>query len=1166
MADASNPTAVARDILERAALVHRFDPLDLMPPSLDPKIEAQALALVAQYATEVEFVDPRQPNQPTTLWRLNPPARRSQLNALASEQRLDAVLKNVRAPRDDMFARYLREALSGALKPDAVAAGDRDSAAIAADFAAEALGPEKGMPAREAAGKLRSLLSQKVDEQRSNTILGRRLIGRADEQKILDAFVASGEVPDQDRLPEPAKPMVTIRPYLLTGVLGAGKSALVADLVRRRRGYPTPADESEGLAGIVNTVVSTANAALSAAAALIVTPPKPPPPAPVVLLDFDRGAIALGGEFEWLAETTRQLGYGRSDLAKQLSDLRAGVRRHQAVADPTGKLAGQLAQATAELKNGLASALGKAGVSGETLVLVLDTFEEVLVRSPLGSSDEDNSGTLLGRILIWADSLATLEYEQKPVFAAVRVIASGREKLAFDAQGLGRWFIGHREIVDLKPEDAINFLRQRDTKGIFSGDRAKKAVERVGGHPLTLDLLVRFAQTLKREEIDATISKLDPNDVLASEVATRVLYSRILERFHHDFTKIDGVTPEMVRAVAHPGLVLRVITPELLREVICPACGIVDAKPETISALFERLSTQMWLVEPVPRKNAVRHRPDVRRLMLPMMAGDSSGQSQQIRTRIDGVHRRAAVWFDKQTNDSDAPVEALYHRAFLSDGSLQQALLTAGTDHARELCRRVAQSAGADIRVMPVANRALLRYHDVGAQRLSQEEFATLPPELKRQGEIESLEAATMQGTATAVSGVAGAANAGTIAGNITELVVVTKETLEDASIGLDAALPDGVPPVPQTGLEMIAPPVWMPGPQTPERLLDMIVDRELTARIGFAFNSGDFDTAARLGWEAIAGVSAFPDLSERLRVSDDPVMHWFWQTAMASLVVTRYLPPRDWLENCLRRFAASVDPRRGQISSAGVFFAAATTVALGGRLSPETVEACDHLATLFHRARSVETHCDLRVIALSKLWQAKLSLSNFEIRIPYSRLQLFAMALLGTSPTPPLDKAFFFSEDVRKSGITSRDADKFVMEPDFAVSLSTDWGDRIGPIVAGVAPEIHDSAIRALIGVDTSNEGALNTPINIMLQNARFWPVDLRPNDIPVRDRDRRAGMIAGAVVHADRCGLLPALLEAAQANQANVHLQRIALLARRYDDVRRRAYGRPDTDQRAL
>jgi hypothetical protein len=1152
------PDNIAREVLARAALVHKFDPLALIPKEVDPATEAKVLALIAQHATEVEYADPKHPEQVRTLWRLNPTTRRVQLARLVAENRLGDVLKQITPLNGDVFAGYLRDALNEKLKPDAVPEADRDSAAIAADYAAEARG-KAGTAARQAAASLRSLLSRQVELLRSNAILRGKLIGRTVEQAAINSYIESGVVPEADRLPDPAKPAIVVRPYLLTGTPGAGKSALVADFVRHRRGYPILDEVSRWLPRLTNsvgTLLSKAVAATSAATAAVgLTQIKPQMLRyePVVLLDFDRQEIALGGEFEWTAEATRQLGLSRPELEKALGDMRREIRRRPTT-DVDTKGATAAAAAAGDIKTGMATVFGQQGLTGATLVVVLDTFEEVLVRSSF-ASDQQIEGSLFGRLLMWADSLATLKAGETAVFSAVRVLVSGREKPDLEGDRLARWFIAHRVVGELDPESAVEFLRRHDSKRNFAGDRARAAVDAIGGHPLTLMLLELYARNLKPEEIDETIRDRKIGRIMGSEAATQSLYSRFLHRFHHDLQLGDGVTAEMVQAVAHPGLVLREITPDLLREVVCPACGLESVDPKTAQALFERLRGQVWLVENVPGRNAIRHRADVRRLMLPMMVGDpdDAAASERVREKMLKVHRNAAAWYDapEHANDNGA-LNALYHRAFLPDNSFQDAIAALSPDAGASLARRVADFAGEDLRVMPLAARALLRFHSVGPLRLSNVEVDALPVSLKQKALIERQDASRRQ------------------VSNIQSETPVERDvpretrTLESQEAQAPANEAPESPPAPSGNLSS-------------ERFYDLVNDRDLAVRVGYAFAACDFEGAANTCWKAIGELSAFPDLTAPIRFAEDPVLHWVWQGALAQLASGSRGATDEWLDQCLKRLFASVDVQRAGFDSTGMVFAAATTMALNDRRPVGAFWANESRIQVLARIRTIRTHYDLRLLSIF-LRSCRtppgfvtgaggfMMPFNFSIQVPLNRIQLFARYPRDAfvQMLPEFKEVAEFVESAQREKISSAEADRLVTESKHSVVLSKeslsglDGLTVLDQLLVGVTPELYDVSVRALIGLDSTVDGAADQAIEAISKDAPFWPGDLEPRDVPSRDRDRRGALLARVVVHADRCGLLVPLLDHASANgQGGAQLTRLAQLARRYEDLRRFSSG---------
>jgi hypothetical protein len=1083
----ADPVSVAREALGPAALVREFDPLALLPETLDASVRGQALALIAQDASEIEWTDKKDPSKRKTYWRLEPAARRRVLASLVAEDKLTETLKRARPINGDDFADLLRAALTDNLNPEKVTDSERDTAIAAATFAAEALGPKRGDAASQAVATLRDKQSRHAEEQRLPGITAEALKGHSENQEILAAFAKDGNVPDADRLPEPAERALDTRPYLITGAPGVGKSALVANLVRARRGYLVISELSSRwlprvtgatigvLGGLFSNLASAAGRYLQDAA-------EKAPNTPAVLLDFHAQAIALGGELEWTNETTRQLGYGRDKLTKAFSDLRAAVRLNQSRLDPGGKSAVAVLAATGDMKDGLAAVLGEQGFDGADLLVVLDAFEEVTGRS-FPANDEALPTTLFGRVLLWVDSLTTLKTGSgKPVFSAVRVVVCGRDKPDMDQTRLARWFVAHRVIV-AKP--ATN---EKDSAEVLSAD--------------------------------------------ANLEATNALLLRLLRRPLSAGAANNGVTPEMIQAVAFPSLVLREITPDLLREVVAPAVSLEAVSPSQAKTLFERVAAEVWLVTKVPDKDVVRPRPDVRRVMLSAIAGGPA-QEDVLRTlqeRASRIHSLAADWYLRSANDDVARLEEAYHRAFVSNPPFAAWIAAYAPDEGARLCRRLADSAGEDLPAMPLASRALLRFYSVGPLRMTAEESAALPLDLAGKADVVRLEFARREGRARG--------------GMETATTPRSSGSTRSSGPGTEVneALAEETAPV-------------APG----YRLYELLSDRDLAARVRYAFAVGDFDEAAGLGWTAIFTVPKLPDLSDPLRFADDPVMHWTWMAALARLVSSDQWPPADQIENLVPRVAENTKPERASSNPAGLLLAGAGTIALEGRLSPSVAASLEKLVALIPPVTG--THADLRILALHPLWLGGRRPPNFlQALVPVKRLQLLARDFSSsTAPMPGLDKVSQLATRITTEKMLSHDIDAYAASNEPPVLFSeTFWrapGRRaeIGRMLTGVQPELYDVAVFAVRQIHRKNYESVDQAIRETAAQATYWPPDAMPDNIPVRDRDRRASMIARAVVHADRCGLLPELLQRTTAQSDNRRLVQISDLAVRYSSVLR-------------
>src|SRR5262249_2969337 len=134
------------------------------------------------------------------------------------------------------------------------------------------------------------------------------------------------------------------------------------------------------------------------------------------------------------------------------------------------------------------------------------------------------------------------------------------------------------------------------TRGITDAKTRRCIYDHVGGTPLNL----RLAATLAIREGTGGLNEA----AMDKELIAGRLYRRILAHIDH----------ADVRRIAHPGLVLRRITPDLILKVLAKPCGLFKLDGAGADALFGELSRQVDLV--TLDGGALRHRQDVRRDML----------------------------------------------------------------------------------------------------------------------------------------------------------------------------------------------------------------------------------------------------------------------------------------------------------------------------------------------------------------------------------------------------------------------------------------------------------------------------------------------------------------------------------------------------------------------
>jgi hypothetical protein len=883
---AGEAARIAGAALERAALVHRFDPLDFIPASAGPAVEAQALALVARDSTEADPSDRTATESAEILWRLTPEARRRELRKLVAEARLETALEQAGARDDDSFAEYLHSALRGEMNPASIDPTQRESAAAAARFAAEVVDRDRAAKIDDALRELQTSLSQSAAEERTSGLLSGRLEGFEDETAALEAFAATGAIRPSDLLPAPDLHAVEIAAFLVEAPSGSGKSALLADIVRRWRGYrlhaptlPAGADMRQTTAFASNFVRTLMDRAWFAALGLVKKLLGRAESRHILVLDLDRSALAIGGEIAWTAEVTRQIGLAEPALGKRLGDLREEIRQNRMLLDASGKHVTALFAASADLERGLAEALEAELPPSPVLIILLDSFEEAVGRSfPVGG--EGIAETMFGRVMRWADSFDCLTTASgAPLFGAVRVIAAGRESPSLEDVRLARWFAAR--------------LRMRPV-----------------------------------------------------------------------------------------------------------------AEPE-------------------------------------IRAG------------------------------SEAHSLALYRRV----GPLRL--------HADDVAR------------LPANERE--------AARLARSGYA------RRQGHL-------LSDTRFGSDGAEG-----------------SEDRESTAAIG-----------------------------KSPDELFAFLREPKISIEIDTAFIFADFAAAAGIGWRRIGTIAEFPDLSEPWRLPGDPISHWIWQAALAALAVEEIAPVRSRLEYFTSAFAHRLDPSRAGTDATGLVLAAATTIALDGRLPPEVREATEALAAMAEELRTVRTFADLRLLALYPSWRARHEVLQRRVRIPYRRLRLFSQSLLA--PADPaleiegLDRLAAFVADARIETPTAREIDKFTSSDgkqiEVLLTAAEAQSSRLADILVGLSPELYDTLVMALIETDRTTREAVDFAIEATRDLAPFWPRDLAPEQIPSRAHERRAGAIARTVVHADRCGLLRNLLESVVEKIETVPLRNVTRLVQRYEDLRRTAF----------
>jgi tetratricopeptide (TPR) repeat protein len=347
-----------------------------------------------------------------------------------------------------------------------------------------------------------------------------------------------------------------------------------------------------------------------------------------VHLDLDRALVDPHDTLTLLAEAARQLGAQFPSqgpelkrAARQLVDLQAG-------SDP-------LESSKAEFSDDEATRLFGEAVThllgaGRPLLWVMDTFEEA---QKLGDS-------VVRTLWQFVDKL-------QDVLPGLRLVVSGRvlpSGYAWDPLPL----------TDFDVESALSYLRYRFAQAHLdpmpNDAQLKDILSAVGRSPLALRMAVRVVQVAGADAFkpqpfyNAVLSKIRAEQIQAQ------LFHRILEH-------IDG--GEDIRRIASRGLAVRRITPDVILKVLARPCGLSVRTQQEAAVLFDGMKNQVDIFEQDFSDNSLRHRSDVRRLMLRDL-------KDVAHTKMREIDYRAVRYY--LTQDTDAGrAEEIYHRLRLGE-------------------------------------------------------------------------------------------------------------------------------------------------------------------------------------------------------------------------------------------------------------------------------------------------------------------------------------------------------------------------------------------------------------------------------------------------------------------------------------------------------------------
>jgi len=606
-----------------------------LPSDLTPDVEAHKSSIA-----EIIAVSDVLSTGSERVWQLRPGVRRDILVQAHSSNLLARISRSAEVPsRYDREGPLLRRVLAGErLDLDLMELEELESLATIAEWLEDSDLVELPRPI-----DLRRLIAQRGILDPFRLLVGRqvkagpdgrddRVVGRSVQTERLRAYVGLRE-------PEELKHYVTRtfdslwsavtfgkdanQPLLVRGIGGMGKSTLIGKFVLDH--------------------------ALFAGVDL-----------PFAYLDFDRAALAPRQPLQLLIEIAAQLGLALPSVEPELSKLRADLRQ---------TIDNQAKNFTRRQRE---------SATGSELSSYCESLRSIVEKVNDGKAP----------VLIVFDTYEIVQYDEEAVAGVKALIDALRMPAMRDWSNLRLVIAGRGDLADIvtpqKPVD-LRQLSLADTGELLRRRSRSEALDLTEVHiaalapalrnsPLDVIVVTNWLKGQKPDqrapllasliegidrEIDAATRREDQDGVeLVALRITGILTRRMIEH----------ISDKDVRKLAEPGLVVRTITPEIIRDVMAPVSGLGDDEHPLAEGaeyeLFRRLQKERWLV--TRQGPVLRHRPEVRRAMLALMRDKD-------RQRFDDANERALARFRTHAGqDETARAETVYHMLLGARVSLEE--------------------------------------------------------------------------------------------------------------------------------------------------------------------------------------------------------------------------------------------------------------------------------------------------------------------------------------------------------------------------------------------------------------------------------------------------------------------------------------------------------------
>ena len=389
---------------------------------------------------------------------------------------------------------------------------------------------------------------------------------------------------------------------------------------------------------------------------------------PFVYLDFDRPDLDARSMSTVLVAIVRQLGPQVPSIAAAAHEIvqrertlrytgqktertqrtvnKGSIRSNLTPRRPVTDMSGLQAE--------VASFLRRAGSQLKApILLVFDTLEEAQYADPDAIAPLIDLAVALRREAPWVRPVLAgrIEPRQKALKARLDAIAlqpllqAAREALL--GNQLPAAIAAHPDIVS-------------------------RMAEIVGGNPLSLRLA---AEALRRTtDVEKLLTSFD--DVMSTVVSDALVQGQLYERI------VEHVD-RRVQAIAVPGLIVRTLTWEVIRDVLAGPCGLGPLDDAAAKQLFELLAAEVALVRQGDSQSVLELRPELRRVVLESLHKDPGSQQKQ---RL--IHEAAVAFYARRFAARSQPedrAEEIYHRLALDQDPREvDRLWIRGVDHLLE--------------------------------------------------------------------------------------------------------------------------------------------------------------------------------------------------------------------------------------------------------------------------------------------------------------------------------------------------------------------------------------------------------------------------------------------------------------------------------------------------